>query len=475
MMKVADYIVEFLIRKGVTDVFGLPGGVVLNFLYALDNRKDEIKAHLCFHEQSVAFAACGYAQAESTLGVAYATRGPGVTNMITGIADAYYDSIPVLFISAHMKDHQEGDMRIEMDQELNPMPLLSSITKYATRVNQAKDVCHEIEKAYYLATTGRKGPVFLDFSAHIFNEDIRTDEDQSFCQQEFEHTSFSELIESIDTALECSQRPVLLIGDGIRQSNTVQYILNVVERIGIPVLSSRFAQDIMPKSALYFGYIGSHALRYSNFILSKADLIISLGNRLSFPVDSKSYGPLVNNTKIIRIDVDETEFLRKIPNSKNFIVNLHDFLPILADSDLKYEGKGKWLSVCRKLKDILQCYDLNDPVNVVSAILRNIGYDTILTNDVGNNEFWVSRAYTYAKAGNRTLFSKSFGAMGCSLPKAIGAHYATQKPVLCFTGDQGLQMNLQELQYIANHDLPIAVVLLNNQSSGMIRSREKKL
>jgi len=462
-MKVVDYIVDFLINKGVTDVFGLPGGVVLDFLYALDRRKDKIQVHLNYHEQAAAFAACGYAQTTSRLGVAYATRGPGITNMVTAVADTYYDSIPVMFITAHASTQSIANMRIYAEQEMNPISLFSEITKYARRIDRLEDVGKELDRAYNLAVTGRKGPVVLDLLSSLWNQEIETGVNIA-----------TQAAGSINTALEKAKRPVLLIGDGVRRKDSVEKMRRLAENKQIPVLSSRFSQDIISDSAMYFGYIGSHATRYSNFILSKTDLIIALGNRMAFPVNSESFRPVIEKAQIIRIDIDKTEFLREIPGCQNFAVDVDDVLDKLVLLENGYYGAEDWLAVCNELKKYLWDCDTDFPVNFIAKILNSIESNTIIVSDVGNNEFWLSRAYTYAQATNRILYSKSFGALGCAIPKAIGAFYSSHKPVVCFVGDQGLQLNIQELEYIALHNLPIMIIVLNNFASGMIRDAESK-
>lgn len=472
-MKASDYIVEYLIKQGVTDVFGLPGGVILELLYALERRNPEIMPHLAYHEQGAVFAACGYAQEHGKLGVAYATRGPGVTNIITGIADAYYDSIPLLVLTAHSNVQNRGSMRIEIDQEMDPMPMVSSITKYAIRVDHASELCHELERACSMALSGRKGPVLLDIYTEIFQEDIIAD-DMSAHILASSLQDMNKAVTELHSALTHARRPVLLIGDGIKQSDSTALVKQLAEQMRIPVLSSRSAQDVMPKSPYYFGFVGSHGMRQSNFVLSKADLIISLGNRMSFPVNSVSYRPLLENTKTIRIDIDETEFSREIPNSTCFRLDIAALLPRLLGESWAYESDGAWLSVCKTLKDKLWEYDKGAPVQAMAQILRMIKAELPIICDVGNHEFWLSHAYAYTGIENQILYSKSFGTLGCSICKAIGAYYATRRPAVCFVGDQGFQLNLQELQFIASQRLPILIVLINNHSSGMIRSQQKQ-
>lgn len=473
-MKYADWIVDFLLQKGITDAFGLPGGVILELLYAMDRRKGEFSAHLSYHEQAAAFSACGYAQAKGLPGVAYATRGPGFTNLVTGIADAYYDSIPTLFFTAHSVTRELSDMRIQADQELDPIPLASGITKAAIRVEKAEDVIPELERAYTLATSGRKGPVLLDFRTALFSEELHRPETPRKPSAAECTPSFAEIAASIRSHLKAAYRPVLLIGSGVRQSQTTEQVRSFAEANEIPVISSRIAQDAMPDSPMYFGYIGSHGTRYGNFILSKADLVIALGNRMSYPLRSSSFEPTMSPKKVIRIDIDNAEFHREIPNSINYAVPLQQLLPHLLPCRMPYHNSRGWLAVCNRLKDSLWQADTAPPVNAISAFLRTVPPDAIITGDVGNAEFWLSRAYTHAGCRQPILYSNSFGALGCSLAKAIGAHYATGNPVICFAGDQGLQLNIQELQAISSNRLPILIVLINNRASGMIRCHEEQ-
>ena len=474
-MKVSDYIIDFLIKKNVTDIFGIPGGVVLELLYAAKRRTPEITPHLSYHEQTAAFAACGYAQASHRLGVAYATRGPGFTNMITNIADAYYDSIPVLFITAHSSINISSSMRIENDQEIDTLSMVSKITKSSVRIDSVQDVIPMVEKAYLEATSGRKGPVLLDFSNKVLNEElipetVYLDKDANTVPHTAdEHAKF------ICKKISHSERPVFLIGDGISQSGSVKIFREVAEKNNIPILSSRFSLDVPGRCKRYFGYIGSHAVRYSNFILSKSDLVISLGNRMAFPTDSESYKKFTGNKEFIRIDIDAAEFNRKIPNCINIDIDINTLLSELVHINLSYKNEKNWLDVCNKLKNSLYDMDIVCTSRKIVNIMNNLEDTYSIVCDVGNNEFWTSRAYIESGISNRIIFSKSFGALGCSLGKSIGVYYSTQKPVICFVGDQGFQMNIQELQFIARFKLPILIVLLNNRSSGMIRDREKQL
>jgi len=473
-MNVADYLVDVLIEKNVTDVFGIPGGVVLEFLYAMRRRNSEISAHLSFHEQCSVFSAFGYARATKGLGVAYATKGPGITNMVTGVADAYCDSIPVIIITGHSDIAPINGMRVAADQEIDTIGMFSGITKYCKRVDNVKDVRYEIERACFEAMNGRKGPVLLDIHSKVLSKQIEVSKLRRFEVKKQKKISLSIAKKTIVTEILNSKRPLFLIGDGLRGSPAISQLGQIAEQNNIPILSTRFSQDLLPKSTKHFGYIGSKGLRYSNFILSKSDLIITLGNRMSFPVNSESWEIVFNKTRILRVDIDKAELTRKIPGSTSFAIDFNQLLSELEGVNMPYDNDDTWLKTCSIIKEELLMEDCGYPITAISEVLKSIPADQTIVSDVGNHEYWLCRAYAYAGCSNSAIYSKSFGAMASSIGKAIGVYYGTGKPVTCFVGDQGLQMNIQELQYVASHQLPITIVLLNNYSSGMIRSREKQ-
>lgn len=471
-MKAADWIVDFLISKGVTDVFGLPGAVVLELLYAMDRRKPKLTPHLNYHEQGAAFAACGYAQATGKIGVAYATRGPGMTNMLTAIADAYYDSVPTMFFTAHSSDKKKPEMRVENNQEIDTIAIASNVAKYAVRIDCAEELREELQKAYTLATTGRKGPVFLDIASSVLRQEMDT---TALSASGVSPAADARgIAEEIAVKVRAAKRPIILIGNGVRQSGTAALVQNLAARSDIPVLSSRTAHDIMPDSPMYFGFVGSHGTRYGNFILSKADCILALGNRMAFPTGSESFRPVVERATVIRVDIDESEFLREVPGSLCYKAGLEALLPELLKKDLSNPGRAHWMGVCEDLKRTLAQWDKTSAVSALMRLIEAAESDRTFVCDVGNHSFLVTNACVYSGAQNRTLYSGSFGTLGSALPKAIGAYYGTGRPVVCFTGDQGFQLNLQELQFISQHRLPVTIVIINNFASAMIREREEK-
>lgn len=480
-MKVTDYFSQILISYGVTDIFGIPGGVVLKFVKAIV-AEGKIRLRLNYHEQMSGFAACGYAQASGKLGVAYATRGPGICNMFTCIAEAYQESLPVLFITAHgRKENLSG--RFGSNQEMDIVSCVKGITKYAAEINSAEDILFFIT-ACREAVEDRKGPVLVDIAEFLFDMEVSdAGIDENLWQRSVTiENQLSDDMHKVTNLIAGAKRPIILIGDGLRHCNK-KILRYYLEKVNIPVLSSRGAQDIFSDSTLYYGYIGSHGIRYSNFILSKADLIIAIGNRLAFPSTSASYAPLLSRFKLVRVDIDGSELSCNIPNSTNILMDGENFLKILSEmcSDKCFDFSA-WQAVCTELMKQLHDIDMPEPVQKLKKVFattreayeNNIGI--IVVADVGNNEFWASRAFEAVRPMNgRFMCSKAFGTLGNGLGKAIGAYYAMHCPVFCVIGDQGFQLNVQELQFISSHRLPISIIVMNDKCSGMIAQQEKNL
>jgi len=466
-MTVVEYIVNSLQKHGVTDVFGIPGGVILDLLYAFDAAQPQLTPHLMYHEQDAGFAACGYAQANGRLGVAYATKGPGFTNLITPIAEAYYESLPVLFITAHSSD-VVNDMRTMSDQEMDTCAMVDKITKCAMRLDNADTFVEDYEKAIQTCLNGRRGPVLLDISTVLWRQEvepIKIPYEEVTTVDDIDYAEIARIVSE-------SNRPVILAGDGIVQASAIDELSTLVSKMDIPVISSRATHYLLAGDLHYMGYIGSHGMRSANFVLAKADLVIAIGNRMHYPIQSKTYREVMNNKKVLRFDIDPLEFKRNIPNSQTYTIDAKELMSDMINDANSYGNHAEWNKVCHNIKERLNNVDCEPPIPEISSILRSAPLDIVMTCDVGNLELLVSRASVWMNSKHRTFYSKAFGALGNALGKAIGAYYATMKPVLCFVGDQGLQMNSQELQYVSQHQLPITIVVMNNEKSGMIYDRE---
>ena len=472
-MKVSDYIACFLIEHEITDVFGYPGGMVTHLMDSFDKYKSKLKAHVNYHEQASAFAACGYAQVSLKPGVAYATSGPGATNLITGIANAYFDSIPTIFITGQVNTYEgKGELPLRQKgfQEMDVISLVSEITKYCFQITNAEDMRYHLEKAYHISMEGRPGSVLLDIPMNIQRAEINPEKLHGF---EPDLMAASHSVEDIQneiySALQNAKRPCILVGAGVRASGTQHFLEQWVNRIKIPVVASMPAVDVLPSSPYYYQFIGAYGVRYANFILAKSDLIICLGSRMDLRQTGANTDNFAVNAKLIRIDIDDSEFSRKVkPDEKDFCINLKELLPFLAENRQLCEFDfANWIDVCDEIKNKLEGQDNLEPNQIMQKLSKKIEKDVVITTDVGQNQVWV--AQSFIPTGQRILFSSGHGAMGYSLPAAIGAHYAFGQKVVAFTGDGGLQMNIQELQFIARENLPITVVLLNNSSLGMIR------
>lgn len=468
-MKVAEYIACELIENGVTDAFGVPGGVILSFIYAM--KKTGLTAHLTYHEQTAGFAACGYAQACGRMGVAYATRGPGICNMMAAIAEAYQESVPVLFITAHGSLERDTAWRFSSNQELHIVESVRNITKYAVDIDRLEDVIPLIRRACGVAMEGRRGPVLIDIYSELWERELKQIPKRS---DKPAHESEDSILPEIGEHIFASARPVLLIGDGLRYAADKAVLSDIAAGLKLPVLSSRGALDLLSGSPYYFGYIGSHGLRYSNFILSKADLIIAAGNRLAFPHNSASFSPVTDRAKVIRLEIDGAELTNPVPGEIAYLTDVRNLTRTLRDQKIFLEGKHEWLKICERIRAELSHEDCTLPVQRIEDFILKQGQGNIYVCDVGNNEFWFTRAYARSKCEDSVILSKSFGTLGSAIGKAIGACYATEKQVICVVGDQGLQFNVQELQYIVSHHLPIKILLINNHSSGMIADHEQR-
>lgn len=495
-MKISDYIVEYLIKNGIRDVFGYPGGMVTHFMDSLGRRKGEIATHITYHEQGAAFAACGYAQASGKVGVAFATSGPGATNLMTGICNAYFDSIPTVFITGQVNTNEaKGNLPIRQRgfQETDIVSMASGVTKAAFYIRDAGMVKETLERAFSIAMSGRKGPVLLDVPMDVLRFEIEQESpeqgkaqtpggentaapsqaDSRGGQDISDACRSGEFVRCLEEALLLAKRPCLLLGNGIRTAGQIEQIRKMTCNCRMPVVSSMLAVDIIPEDiglqGIYYGFIGAYGNRSANFVAAKCDLLICLGSRLDVRQVGGQRERFAPNARIIRVDIDEGELKVKIrEDEQQFLMPLEQAIPLLQKVLLQKDSYGEWLAVCGTIKEKIKYIDEKEPNRVVNAISRLTGDDCSIVADVGQNMVWVAQSF-HMKHRQRLYMSGGHGAMGYALPAAIGIYYATHRPVVCFCGDGGFQMNIQELQFVSANRLPITVIVLNNQSLGMIR------
>lgn len=471
-MKASDYIVEFLIKNGIRDIFGYPGGMVTHFMDSLDKYSGKISAHVNYHEQAAAMAACGWAEIAGLPGVAYATSGPGATNLLTGIACAYFESLPCIFVTGQVNTYeQKKHIRVRQKgfQETDIVSMAKPVTKDAFMVQSAQELPEKLKYAFELAMAGRKGPVLLDIPMDVFRGEVK---DAVCCAGETNCSEESTTVaEDILNHLRNAKRPVVLAGHGISLSGVREPFRALVEELKIPVVTSMIAVDVLPTdSELHFGMIGAYGLRYANYIIDHSDCILTLGSRLDCRQTGVNKSLFAPKATILRVDIDEGELENKTHEvEKQYVTDLKALVPQLRKS-LKGEQFHfeSWLETCRAVRQLLVNVDLNNPGNYAAIQLGQIiPDDAIITTDVGQNQVWIAQSLKH-RAKQRILFSGGHGAMGYSLPAAIGAALASHKTVICCTGDGGLQMNIQELEFIVREKLPIKIVLFDNSALGMI-------
>lgn len=474
-MKASDYIVEYFIKKGITDVFGYPGGMVTHLMDSFSKYSKQIESHVTYHEQGASFAACGYAQVTGKMGVAYATSGPGATNLITGICNAYFDSIPALFITGQVNTFESKDglnVRQRGFQETDIVSMVSAITKHAIRITNPQELKFHLDYAFYIAQEGRKGPVLLDIPMNVFRAEVNPNEMRGYAE-EINDTHKEYLTEKeediLRQALIRAKRPVLLLGQGIKSAGVIELARQIVEELKIPTVSTMLSIDVIG-SEWNFGFIGAYGERVANFIVAKSDLLITIGARLDVRQVGARRENFAPDAKLIRIDIDAGELEYRVHQEEIGIVGdagaaLRTLQQIARQQELAYEN---WVSTCCFIQKKLQGIDKRIPNELIERLGDIIPDEVVITTDVGQNQVWVAQSLK-TKKNQKVLFSGGHGAMGYSLPAAIGCACGSNHTVYSFNGDGGVQMNIQELQTVARERLPIKIVILNNYALGMIR------
>lgn len=473
LLKVSDYIVEFLISKGITQAFGYPGGSSANLVNSFYKYREKIATHVTYHEQAAAFAACGYAQTAWKPGVAYSIGGPGATNLITGIGHAYFDSIPLICLTGNVNTYESAkgmNVRQRAFQECEILSVVKSLTKYCAYVEKAEDIRYHLEKAYDYAVEGRPGPVLLDIPMNISREQVDVEILNGYISKKRvrpdQSAAFSEQLKQL---LDNSERPLLILGNGVKNSAAISQLEHVVNHLRIPYVTSMIAFDILVGHSLGYGFLGASGSRSANFIAAKSDLIISIGSRL----DIRQVGAVRKNfapeAKIVRVDIDSGELEYKVHEDEiSFCMDAKDALKAMTSLTLNRDY-AHWRDICETIRKKTKGMDMLLPNLLMQAISEHVPPNSIVTTDVGQNQVWTAQCFKL-KENQKVLFSGGFGAMGHALPAAIGAYYGSgEKKVVAIAGDGGLQMNIQELQYIAREQIPVKVIVFNNHALGMIR------
>lgn len=479
-MKVCDYIVDFLNKKNIHTMFGYIGGYNADIIDAFC-QKQENRFVLNYHEQAAAFAVNTYAIISEQVAVVTASGAPSSCNLVAGIANAYFDSNPCLFLvgSVHSLAVRESNkIRQNGFEEVDMVSLVAGITKYAVKITDANDIMYELEKAFYIASSGRKGPVLVDIPYDIARMDIAGDNMRRFdipTLSEYDELDFAAVMALLNKA----KRPVVLLGGGTRSAMCRKSIKQLLNKVKIPMVASLCGIDVLSHdNECYSGFIGHYGNRYANLAVANCDLLIVLGSRL----DERQLGGFytkLDDARIIRVDIDKHELGRKLPETLSYYSSAEDFLAEFVKQDFSHCDFTKWLSVIALWK---QRYpSLDNYKTVVSALdlLHEISdylpRNALICADVGQNQMCAAQALRLD--GDRRMFnSAGYGSMGFSLPAAIGCAYAEPKTcVLSINGDGGIQMNIQELHTIKRDNLPVNIIVLNNNCLGMIRKTQANL
>ena len=477
MIKGARILLECLSRLGINEIFGYPGGAVIPIYDELYSFK-EIKHYFARHEQGAVHEADGYARSTGKVGACLATSGPGATNLVTGIMTAHMDSIPLLVITGQVSSSLLGK---DAFQESDIVGITVPITKNNYLVQDIKDLPRILKEAYYIASTGRPGPVLVDIPRDIQLQEIPYDEFNKIYENHFSLEGYNPVYEGhkgqIKTAIKMikdSKKPLIIAGAGILKAHAYEELKEFVEKTNIPVAMTLLGLgSFSGNHELALGMIGMHGTTYANYAANEADLIIAAGMRFDDRVTGNPQ-KFIPNAKIIHIDIDPAEIgknkLIDVPivgDLKNVLTDLNEKAPKVSyDEWLKQIKKWKkeYSLTYRKTED-----DILIPQEILSEIDKITKGNVIVATDVGQHQMWAAQFLTFNNPYS-ILTSGGAGTMGFGLPAAIGAQVANpNKKVLAVVGDGGFQMTFQELMLIKEYNLPVKIFIINNSYLGMVR------
>ncbi|HAJ57707.1 MAG TPA: biosynthetic-type acetolactate synthase large subunit [Candidatus Omnitrophica bacterium] len=470
IMTGAQILIECLKREGVDVMFGYPGGVVLPIFDVLYDAK--LKFILTRHEQGAAHAADGYARATGKVGVCLSTSGPGATNLVTGIANAYMDSIPMVAITGQVKTNLIGN---DAFQESDVTGITRPVTKHNYLVKDIKDLARTIREAFYIASTGRPGPVVIDLPV-----DVQTSKTEFIWPEEIRIRSYQPTLEGhpgqIKKAakmIEKAKKPILYVGGGVISSGASEQLKALAEKNQLPVTTTFMGIGAFPgEHALCLGMLGMHGTAYANHAIMDSDLIIAVGARFDDRVTGRidAFAP---GAKIIHIDIDPTSISKNIRVDVPIVGDAKEVLRDLIGYIKKSPDTKMWLGQIEKWrKEFPLSYKHDDklrPQFVIEKIRELTGGDAIIATEVGQNQMWSCLFYQHNQP--RTWISSGgLGTMGFGLPAAIGAQIGRpEKVVFDIAGDGSIQMNIQELATAVFNKLPVKIAILNNGYLGMVR------
>lgn len=488
-IRLADYVVQKLIESGVHTTFSVVGGGAMNLNDAFGHTEG-MRVIYNHHEQACAIAAEGYARVNNEMACVCVTTGPGGINALNGVVGAYVDSVPMIVISGQVRlDSFSGTtglmLRAMGDQEFDIVTSVQNMTKYAVLVKDKNDIRYIIEKAIYLAKNGRMGPTWIDIPGDIQSSIIETDNLYAYDYRDEIIPSFrDEDINYIIDSIKNAKRPVIYAGSAIRLSGSYNEFKELINKLNVPVVCAWNSSDVIESNhALYAGRAGNFGDRYGNFTVQNSDLIISLGCRLSIRQTGFNYASWAPNAKVIMVDIDKEEMKKPTIHVEYPIhANVKDVIIALNKKNLikLFDDNNSWIN---QIKSWMQSYPVIRPEHYAQKNIAN-AYAVIdmLSSNMPDNMITVAgngtacvvggHGYTIKK-NTRYITNSGMASMGYDLPAAIGACFANdKKPMVCLTGDGSIQMNIQELQTIIHHNLPIKIIVINNDGYHSIRQSQ---
>ncbi|MCX6696733.1 MAG: biosynthetic-type acetolactate synthase large subunit [Methanoregula sp.] len=468
----AKILIESLLREGVETIFGYPGGSVLPIY---DELYDSPLRHILVrHEQAAAHAADGYARASGRVGVCLATSGPGACNLVTGIATAYMDSVPVVAITGQVPTTMLGN---DAFQESDIQGITMPITKHNYLVKDTADIARVVKEAFFIAGTGRQGPVLIDLPKDVNTRSIKDPIVPDKVSLRGYNPTYKGHTRQIDKALEMinlAERPLIYAGGGVISSNASGELVTLATQLGLPVTTTLMGIGCIPcDHPLNLGMLGMHGTEYANFAVTECDLLIAIGARFDDRVTGKldTFAP---HAKIIHIDIDPAEIGK---NKRVDIPIVGDVKSVLKDMLASMKKKGACEAWQKKIKHWKQHHPLRygkddgclHPQFIIQQMSELLQGNAVIVSEVGQNQMWAAQYFCFRQP--RTwITSGGLGTMGYGFPAAIGAHFARPDvPVFDVAGDGSIQMNIQEMGTVAHYKIPVKIAILNNMYLGMVR------